>query len=460
MSTPLYDALLALSGSDLLRLHMPGHKGRAGGLFEAVSAIDFTEITPTGNLYTGEGPIREAEQLCARAAGAKDALFFTCGSTQGIFTMLSAAVGLGGTLVLERGCHKSVYHGMGLLDITPVYLTPAPLPGTALPAPLTADQAEAALTGHPEAKALFVTSPSYYGLRADIASLADVCHAHGAWLLVDEAHGAHFPFVGLPSAVALGADLAVVSTHKTWPALGSSSILYVGDNFPMDALVLKEQSSYFSTTSPSYPILASIDYARDQLEGNAGAAYQDTARRTAELRRRINENTPFHAFCGEDGLSLDPCRLTVDTLVGGLSGHRASDLLEAQNIYMEMADERYLVAILTCADGEPEFQRLWAGFQSLISYAGQDTAELPLSLPPLPERCQSIRAAMFGDREMVPLKDAAGRISGQIVAPYPPGVPILAPGEEITEKHIAYLQKKSYNISGPTAVLKSTGFSR
>lgn len=460
MSTPLYDALLALSGSDPLRLHMPGHKGRAGGLFRDVSAIDFTEITPTGNLYTGEGPIRDAEQLCAKAAGAKDALFFTCGSTQGIFTMLSAAVGLGGTLLLDRGCHKSVYHGMGLLDITPVYLTPAPLPGTALSAPPSAQQAEAALTAHPEAKALFVTSPSYYGLRADLAALAQVCHDHGAYLLVDEAHGAHFPFVGLPSAAALGADLAVVSTHKTWPALGSSSILYVGENFPMDALRLKALSSYFATTSPSYPILASIDYAREALEGDAGVAYRDTARRTAALRRRINEETPFHALCEEDGFSLDPCRLTVDTLTAGLSGYRASELLESRNIFPEMADERYLVAILTCADGEAEFQRLWDGLLSLVPHAGQDSPEPPLCLPPLPEKRERIRTALFGDREMVPLQAAAGRISAQIVAPYPPGVPILAPGEEITEKHIAYLQKKSYNISGPTAVLKSSVFSR
>lgn len=460
MSTPLYDALIHLRGSDPLRLHMPGHKGRAGGLFAAVSAIDFTELTPTGNLYTGQGPIRQAERLCARAAGARDALFFTCGSTQGIFTMLSAAVGLGGTLILDRSCHKSVYHGMGLLDITPVYLTPALQPGTSLPAPLSPEDAETALAAHPEAKALFVTSPSYYGLRADIPALAAVCRRHGAYLLVDEAHGAHFPFVGCSSAAALGADLAVVSAHKTWPALGSSSILYVGAHFPMDALALKEQSACFATTSPSYPILASMDYARAQLEGDAGKAYRDTARRTEALRRRINEETPFHALCREDGLFLDPCRLTVDTLAGGLSGHRANTLLEARNIYMEMADERYLVAILTCADGEAEFRRLWEGLRALIPHAGQDAPEPPLSLPPLPEQRESIRTAMFGPRETVPLKDAAGRVSAQIVAPYPPGVPILAPGEEITEKHIAYLQKKSYNISGPTAVLKSSGFLR
>lgn len=460
MATPLYDALLALRDRDPLRMHMPGHKGRAGGLFRDISAIDFTEITPTGNLYTGEGPIRDAELLCAKAAGARDALFFTCGSTQGIFTMLAAAVGMGGTLLLDRGCHKSVYHGMGLLDISPVYLTPSSQPGTALPAPLTADQAEQALSAHPDAKALFVTSPSYYGLRADLAALAQVCHAHGAYLLVDEAHGAHFPFVGVPAAVTLGADLAVVSTHKTWPAMGSSSILYVGQDFPLDVLRLKELSALFATTSPSYPILASIDYAREQLEHDVGAAYRMTAQRTAQLRARINAETPFHALCPQDGLLLDPCRLTVDTLSGGLPGHWAAELLEQQNIFMEMADERYLVAILTCCDGEDSLQRLWTGLRGLATHTGTTPPESPLELPPLPRACCSIRNAMFSSPEYLPLKDAKGRISAQILAPYPPGIPILAPGEEITQKHIAYLQKKSYNIEGTIAVLHTPMFTR
>ena len=456
MSTPLYDALQALCAADPLRMHMPGHKGRMDGPFRDISALDFTELTPTGNLYTGEGPIRQAELLCAQTAGAKDALFFTCGSTQGIFTMLCAAVGMGGTLLLDRGCHKSVYHGMGLLDIHPVYLSPAPLPGTSLSAPISAALAETYLSAHPNAKALFVTSPSYYGIRADIAALAQVCHAHNAYLLVDEAHGAHFPFIGLPSAVSLGADLAVVSTHKTWPALGSSSILYVGHDFPLDALRLKELSALFATTSPSYPILASIDYARAQLEQEAGNQYRQTAKQTALLRQRINAETPFHALCHQDGLALDPCRLTVDTLTAGLPGHRAAALLEQQNIFLEMADERYLVAILTCCDGPAQFARLWDGLISLLPETSFSQSIAPLVLPPLPEIRCSIRNAMFGPSEFLPLQDAAGRISAQMIAPYPPGVPILAPGEEITQKHIAYLQKKSYNIEGAIAVLRTT----
>lgn len=451
METPLFDALTAYASSSPLRLHMPGHKGVLPGVFEAPAALDVTELPPTGNLYTGEGPISPAEDLCARAAGASDALFFSCGSTQGIFTMLAAAVGMGGTLILDRGSHKSVYHGMGLLNITPVYLTPPLLPGPGLPAPITPALLEPVLRANPRARAVFLTNPTYYGLRTEIAPLADLCHDFGVFLLVDEAHGAHFPFVGEKSAASLGADLSVASAHKTWPALGSSAILYRNKRFDISKQELKTRSAIFATTSPSFPILASIDYARGLLEGEYGAKYRKTAEYTARLRDAINENTPFHALCPGDGLLLDPCRLTVDTLHGGLSGFEADKLLQAQNIYMEMADERYIVAILTCCDGPAEFSRLYGALRALPSGGKEPDAPLP----PLPEpklRC-SIRQGLFGPKKHVSLRDAADEICGEIVAPYPPGIPVLAPGEEITEKHIAYLQKKSYNIDESIAAL-------
>lgn len=455
MATPLYDTLLELSRRDPLRLHMPGHKGLSAGLFRDIAAIDFTEITPTGNLYTGEGPISDAEDLCARVAEAGDALFFTCGSTQGIFTMLSAAVGIGGTLILDRGCHKSVYHGMGLLDIRPRYLYPPLLPGTGLSGPVTPELLQQALEETPEARAVFLTSPSYYGVRTEIRPLAELCRRFGVYLLVDEAHGAHFPFLGLPSAVSQGAHLSVVSTHKTWPALGSSSVLYRHRDFPLSKIQLKAMSSVFATTSPSYPIMASIDYSRELLEHQAGAAYRLTAVRTARLRERINRETPFHALCETDGFPLDPCRLTVDTLRGGLSGKEADRLLQRKDIYLEMADERYIVAILTCNDSEAAFDRLFAGITELSAHAGTSNVVPPLSAPPEPCIRRSIREALFGPVEALLLSDSAGRISAEILAPYPPGIPIVAPGEEITEKHIAYLQKKSYNINESIAVVKN-----
>lgn len=450
MAAPLYDSLVSLAKSNPLRMHMPGHKGIGEGLFSDITSIDFTEIEPTGNLYTGKGTISDAEDLCAQYAGAKSALFFTCGSTQGIYTMLAEAVGMGGELILERGCHKSVYNAMALLDITPHYIYAPPIPGTSLAGAVTPEQVEDALCRYPAAKAVFLTSPTYYGVVTDLAPIADLCHRFHTYLLVDQAHGAHFPSVGLPSAPEQGADLSVVSTHKTWTAMGSSSVLYVGSD-AFDRLHLKKTSSLFGTTSPSYPILASIDYARARLEGSDGDAYRHCADLTAAFRERINGNSPFHALTPSDNLTLDPCRLTIDTR--GLSGHQADELLQRQNIYVEMSDEHYIVLILTCRDDEASFARLWNGIVSLMPHCNHQTKSEILDLPPKPKIRCSIRAARFGRQETIPLKSAAGRIAADIIAPYPPGIPILAPGEEISQKHIAYLQKKSYNIEEYIAVV-------
>ena len=455
MAAPLYDSLVSLAKTNSLRMHMPGHKGIGEGLFSDITSIDFTEIEPTGNLYTGEGAISDAEALCAQYAGAKSALFFTCGSTQGIYTMLAEAVGMGGELILERGCHKSVYNAMALLDITPHYIYAHPIPGTSLAGAVTPEQVEDALCRYPAAKAVFLTSPTYYGVVTVLSPIADLCHRFHTYLLVDQAHGAHFPSVGLPSAPEQGADLSVVSTHKTWTAMGSSSVLYVGSD-AFDRLHLKKTSSLFGTTSPSYPILASIDYARARLEGSDGNAYRHCADLTAAFRERINGNSPFHALTPSDNLTLDPCRLTIDTR--GLPGHQADELLQRQNIYVEMSDEQYIVLILTCRDDETSFARLWNGIVSLMPHCNHQTKSEILDLPPKPEICCSIRAARFGRQETIPLKSAAGRIAADIIAPYPPGIPILAPGEEISQKHIAYLQKKSYNIEEYIAVFLAAEF--
>ena len=452
MAAPLYDSLLSFSNTNPLRMHMPGHKGIGEGLFSDISSIDFTEIAPTGNLYTGEGAIAEAEALCAEYAGAKASLFFTCGSTQGIYTMLAEAVGMGGELILERGCHKSVYNAMALLDITPHYIYAPSIPGTPLSGALSSKQVEDALCSYPEAKAVFLTSPTYYGVVTDLRPIAEACHRHQVFLLVDQAHGAHFPSVNLPSAPEQGADLTVVSTHKTWTAMGSSSVLYVGsDDF--DRLHLKKTSSLFGTTSPSYPILASIDYARERLEGCDGAAYRHCAELTAAFREKINQNTPFHALTPSDSLALDPCRLTIDTLSGGLPGHLADELLQNKNIYVEMSDEQYIVLILTCRDDEAAFSRLWDGITALLPHSASQFKPDVLPVPPKPEIRCSIRAARFGKQTTIPLKLSAGHIAADLIAPYPPGIPILAPGEEISQKHIAYLQKKSYNIEEYIAVV-------
>lgn len=441
MDAPLYHALCTLARSGALRMHMPGHKGNAMAPLFSIAAIDYTEIPPTGNLYTGEGPIAEAEALAARAWGAARAYFLTGGSSQGILAGLALCAAPGSTILLDRNTHKSFFSGMALLDLHPVYLDhPA------------AGDVERLLRAHPEAKTVCVTSPTYYGVVAEIEAIAAVCRAHGAKLLVDEAHGAHFPFVNRgPCAAGRGAAVSVSSAHKTLPALGSSALLFTDGSFSDGAV--REKTALFGTSSPSYPILASIDWARAHLEGPGGEAYRRCARETAALRSAINGRGVFHALTEADGLTLDPTRLTVYTACAGLNGRRAGELLEQHyNIWPEMSNRDCVVCILTCSDSSADVARLANALEALESWAG--TAPLPpCPPPPGPETCCSIRSAAFAPRHSLPLGQAAGRISAVSIAPYPPGVPVVAPGERITPDILSYLRTIGYDLDEPVSVL-------
>lgn len=441
MTAPLYDTLCTLARSDGLRMHMPGHKGKAMAPLFSAAAIDYTEIPPTGNLYTGEGPIAEAEALAARAWGAERAYFLTGGSSQGILAGLALCAAPGSTILLDRNTHKSFFSAMALLDLDPVYLEhPA------------AGDVERLLLAHPEAKTVCVTSPTYYGVVADIEAIAAVCKAHGAKLLVDEAHGAHFPFVNRgPCAAGRGAAVSVSSAHKTLPALGSSALLFTDGSFS-DAAA-REKTALFGTSSPSYPILASIDWARAYLEGPGGEAYRRCARETAALRSAINGRGVFHALTEADGLPLDPTRLTVCTACAGLNGRRAGELLEQHyNIWPEMSNRDCVVCILTCSDSSADMARLAKALEELEAYAGAASLP-PCPPPPGPETCCSIRSAAFAPRHSLPLGQAAGRISAVSIAPYPPGVPVVAPGERITPAILSYFRTIGYDLDEPVSVL-------
>lgn len=441
MNAPLYEALCAFAGEDGLRMHMPGHKGKAMAPVFSAAAIDYTELEPTGNLYTGEGPIAAAEELAARAWGAENAFFLTGGSTQGVMTGLALCAAPGSTIALDRNSHKSFFHAMALLDLHPVYLDK---PEAAL--------LEQVLTAHGEIRTVCITSPTYYGVTANIEALAAVCRAHGVRLLVDEAHGAHFPFVGRgPCAAGRGAAVSVSSAHKTLPALGGGALLFTDGSFsPME---VRLRASMFGTSSPSYPIMASMDWARDHLEGAGGARYRAMAEETAALRRRINARGVFHALCEEDGLCLDPTRLTVQTACAGLDGRAAGAFLSQQRgVWPEMENRDCVVFILTCADGPEDLARLERALSDMERLAC-GTPLPPCPLPPLPEICRSVRAALLAPLTAMRLGEACGRVSAVSVAPYPPGVPVVAPGERITEEILSYFRKIGYPLDTEIFVL-------
>ena len=414
MNTPLFHALTAFADTDPLRMHMPGHKGKGLPGWEQLARMDFTELPPTGNLYESGGAIGEAEILWASAFGMQECLMLTCGSTQGIHSALTLTCPIGSVLLTDRNCHRSFYHTMALLDLVPVYLmekTPAGV--------------EKILKNSTEIKTVCITSPDYYGRLYDVFGISEVCHRFGAKLVVDGAHGAHLPFLGIDHY--RGADLVICSAHKTLPAMGQAALLFSGGAYSGDDL--RRAASIHGTSSPSYPILVSMDLARAWMESEEGQMrYQAVCRRVKELRKK------FPALSEED---LDPGRLTLRVK----DGHEVERRLHEQGIWPEMADSGHVVFIVTGSDSMEDLDRLEQALEGL----GLQEDDRTYPIPPVPEIILRPRQALFASVQNLPLEECEGWISAEQIAPYPPGVPVVAPGEVITKKHLAYLQEIGYN---------------
>ena len=369
-NTPLYDALRAFADARPLRMHMPGHKGRPLPAPElaGLSALDFTELPPTGDLFSGGDAIEAAEALWAKAFRMAHCLFLTGGATQGVQAALALACRPGDAVLLDRGSHRSAYNALALLDLRPVYLERPWLPQVGVTGPVDPAAVEAALKTRPDIKTVCITSPTYYGVLSDLPALAAVCRAHGAVLVVDGAHGAHLPFLGnFDLAVA---DLAVVSAHKTLPAPGQSALLLAGGSRTAgasprpaaDALAsrrftqaeLRWAASLTGSSSPSYVLMAALDVCRAYMEAEGAAAYRETAEAVAALRRHYPSLT-------EGDAPLDPARFVLRCS----GGFAAQEKLEALGVWPEMADAGHVVFIPTCADGPEQFARLRAALDTL-----------------------------------------------------------------------------------------------
>ena len=437
--TPLYDVLRQYAAQNPARFHMPGHKGGKlpAAELSAAAPLDVTEIPGTGNLYCPGEPFDTAQRLWAEIWGFGHCQFLTGGSTMGIHTGLALLCSPGDKVLVDRNCHRSMFHAMALLDLEPVYLERPWLREENLIGPISPENVENMLHMHPEIKTVCITSPTYAGLLSDIPAISHIVHGHGGTLLVDGAHGAHLPFLGRNPF--RGADAVVASAHKTLPALGQAALLFTTG---IDPDRVRQMASVFGTSSPSYLILASLDAARDWLEGEGGAAYRRAVRRTGELRDQ------FPALRGGE-LSLDPARLTLQVK----DGPAFARALEARGIFPEMEDGGHVVLICTPGDLTGNFDRLAAALEELRDQMGSCA---PIPAPPLPERACSLRAALFSKTESLPLEQCAGRVAAAQLAPYPPGVPVVAPGERITEKELAYFRKIGYNNSATPVCSKKS----
>ena len=424
--TPLYDALTSFAAQNPLRMHMPGHKGKPLPGLDHLAAIDFTELPPTGNLFEGGGAIGEAERLWAEVFHMDSCLFLTGGSTQGMLTALTLACQPGDTVLLDRGSHRSAYNALALLDLKPVYLDRPWLARAGGTGPVSPERVEELLDLHPEIKTLCITSPTYYGVLSDLPALAELMHHRGGVLVVDGAHGAHLPFLGDYGLSA--ADLLVASAHKTLPAPGQSALLLTNGAF--SHADLRRAGSVYGSSSPSYAMMAALDLCRAHMLEGGAEAYRRTVEEVARLRQLFPSLT-------EQDAPLDPARLVVCSP----DGYAAQEALEGRNVWPEMADGGHVVFIPTCADSPEDFIRL----EEALSKVALGPCPGYPPPPPPPEGVLTPRQALFAPRRTLPLAEAEGLVAACQVAPYPPGIPVVAPGERLDKKSIAYLKQIGYN---------------
>ena len=428
MPTPLFDRLVELSQLPLTRLDMPGHHGRPTPPLDFWPAhLDVTEHPATGDLFDPEenDPIAEAQALWAKAVGMESCLFLTGGSTQGIHAALALTAGVGGEVLLDRGSHRSVFNALALLDLTPHYLPRPWLEEEGVTGPIQPQDVEQALKNHPNIKTVCITSPTYYGVLSDIPALAEICHAHGAKLMVDGAHGAHLPFLGYTGYQA--ADVVVVSAHKTLPAPGQTALL-LAQGYTADQL--RWAASLYGTSSPNYVMMAALDVVRDYLEGDGRPAYTETVQLVENLRCTYPALRPV-------GVELDPTRLVLKCK----DGYGVARTLMDRGIYYEMADSGHVVLIFTCADGPRTVAALTAALKG-VELGGASLLPPP---PPPPQQLMSPRQALFAPTKEVAWSQAEGEVCAQQLAPYPPGIPVVAPGEKVDKKYLAYLAQIGYN---------------
>lgn len=427
--TSLYQTLLEYQKKGYSSFHTPGHKGR--GLPENLLSLDVTELPETDSLYEASGPILRAEQAAARLFGVPRTLISSGGCTLCIQTMLRLAAPEGGRILCGRLIHRSAIHTMALLGLDPVWVSPHADAGPGLPGRIWAEDVEKALACTPDIRAVYVTSPDYYGVMADIPALSRICRQYKVPLLVDNAHGAHLKFLSRDlHPASLGASMTACSAHKTLPVLTGGAWLNLAD--PAFCTGAKEAMALFGSTSPSYPIMASLDWACAWLEENASRAYPALEKRV----HTIQELAASEGIRQPEGL-CDPTRIALDLSSIGLTGIQGAQLFREHGVEPEYADSAYLVLIATPFNTEEDFQRVECAIRDLPH--GKPVQQEGLLPPGIPETACSPREAVLARHETIRLENAAGRIAAEAACPCPPGVPVVMPGEKITPEAVKFL---------------------
>ncbi|MHB9146391.1 MAG: aminotransferase class I/II-fold pyridoxal phosphate-dependent enzyme [Symbiobacteriia bacterium] len=486
--TPLLDAVLRYAESGVARFHMPGHKGGravherlAAALGPRTLAMDATGVLGLDDLHQPGGVIAAAQDLAAEAFGADHTFFLVNGTSAGVQAMLLAACGPGEEIIVGRNLHKSAQAGLVHSGARPVYLRPEVEGSSSMGLGVTPEAVAEAIRQHPGARAVLLVNPNYHGVTSELQAIAALAHDAGMMLLVDEAHGAHFRFHSAFPQPALdaGADMCSHGIHKVLGGLTQASMLHLKGSRPDPGRVHRILQT-LQSTSASYLLLASLDAARQDAVLRGPAQLQGPLELARRLRRELQELAPLATFgpelVGRPGCAgLDELKVTVHTGGLGVTGQRVEEWLRYRwNIQVEMSDLSSVLFMLGPGTRPEDLDRLLAALQHLVGDGRQDAAGVgprpgwtaaglgvsarldvagtPSTLPPLPPQELSPREAFYLPARAVPLSAARGAVSADLVTCYPPGIPILCPGERVTAEVMAYLEliaRSGLRVSGP-----------
>jgi hypothetical protein len=461
---PIHEALEKFRKKRVVPFDVPGHKRGRGNkelkdfLGETCVGIDVNSMKPLDNLCHPVSVIKEAEQLAAEAFGAAHAFLMVGGTTSAVQTMILSVCKRGDKIILPRNVHRSVINAMVLCGAVPVYVNPDVDQRLGIALGMKVSQVEEAIKENPDAVAIFVNNPTYYGICSDIRSIVKLAHDNEMYVLADEAHGTHFYFgENLPiDAISAGADMAAVSMHKSGGSLTQSSILLIGKE--LHEGYVRQIINLTQTTSASYLLLSSLDISRRNLALRGREIFAQVMDLAEYARKEISHIGGYYAYSSDminhDSIyDFDKTKLSIYTLDIGLAGIEVYDKLRDEyDIQIEFGDMGNILAYLSIGDRRQDIERLASSLAEIKRLNSRGKEGLMPYEYISPELAVSPQAAFYADKEQLDIQDTAGRICSEFLMCYPPGIPILAPGEMITDEildYIIYAKEKGCSITGP-----------
>ncbi|WP_079524862.1 aminotransferase class I/II-fold pyridoxal phosphate-dependent enzyme [Halobacillus hunanensis] len=442
---PLYEALLNLKKEESYSFHVPGHKfgtvfSESGKeLFQSILEVDATEIAGLDDLHAAKGVIKEAQELASQFFESDDTYFLVNGTTSGILAAVLSVCRPGDTVIVQRNCHKSILHGLELAGAQPVFLMPDYEKDTGRYSGVNAEIINEALKQHSEASAVFLTYPDYFGRVFDMKRVCEVVHNYHIPVVVDEAHGVHFK-LGLPfppSAIDLGGDLIIQSAHKMAPAMTMASYLHVKGE-KIDQSRLNYYLQVFQSSSPSYPLMASLDLARHYLASFTQADKSNLLTYIDGLRKVWAEASSYWGLL-PGGYLDDPLKLTLEAR-GGLSGFQVAEVLEAHHLYPELATEKQVLLTIGLTPNM-NLHKLHERLEEVNCQLKKQLKNATISVDqPLFPKFQTLdidyAEMSLRSSEFVEWRYAANRICAEAVIPYPPGIPFILKGERVSKEQV------------------------